>query len=283
MLDLDTVARAAQKVTPLPRTASRLLTILFDPSWRVEDVTGVFESDPALATRLLILANSARYGAREIATVKDAVIRVGRGSVMSLALSSVARAAYGPGVRVFGEDQESCWRHAVVASAAADLLRAQCQDVPQEAATAALIHDIGRSILADSIPPEWIRTIEVAKQSSGAPWVEIESEVLGVTHAEVGGIIAQHWGLPEILVQSVLYHHAPSQTTTSDASIQRACHAVCLANSLAHAHATPVLGAPGPEASDSMEVLGLDGDAVESIQKELAIAVDSFAAAFSDQ
>jgi hypothetical protein len=41
---------------------------------------------------------------------------------------------------------------------------------------------------------------------------DLEQEVLGVTHAEVGAYLLSLWGLPSSLVEATALHHAPSQT-----------------------------------------------------------------------
>ena len=47
--------------------------------------------------------------------------------------------------------------------------------------------------------------------------LQAEMEILEVNHAELGGLIARHWGLPDIIALGVQYHHAPT-----DDLIQRA-------------------------------------------------------------
>ncbi len=38
-----------------------------------------------------------------------------------------------------------------------------------------------------------------------------ETEILGVNHAELGRLMVQRWGLPEVLQLGVAYHHAPEE------------------------------------------------------------------------
>ena len=42
--------------------------------------------------------------------------------------------------------------------------------------------------------------------------LQAEREVLGTTHAALGGEIAGHWKLPERLVAGVTHHHTPDES-----------------------------------------------------------------------
>ena len=53
-------------------------------------------------------------------------------------------------------------------------------------------------------------------------WYEIE--VLGANHAELGGLIATHWTLPDRLAAGIAYHHTPG------AGHDVVCDGVYLAN-----------------------------------------------------
>ena len=58
-------------------------------------------------------------------------------------------------------------------------------------------------------------------------------EILEVNHAELGGPIARHWGLPSTIALGIQYHHTP----TDDHPL--VCHVVCVANVLANRKRSP--------------------------------------------
>jgi len=72
-----------------------------------------------------------------------------------------------------------------------------------------LLHDVGKLVLAVCIP-EQFKQIMVACTKTGRPQHEIEAELLGVTHAEVGAYLLGLWGLPHPIVEAVAYHHNPA-------------------------------------------------------------------------
>jgi HD-like signal output (HDOD) protein len=78
----------------------------------------------------------------------------------------------------------------------------------QQAFTAALLHDVGNLVMAVCIP-EKFKLVTVASKTSGRPSHEVETELLGVTHAEVGAYLLGLWGVPHPIVEAVAYHHNP--------------------------------------------------------------------------
>ena len=43
--------------------------------------------------------------------------------------------------------------------------------------------------------------------------MELEEEILGFTHAEVGEMLAEMWGFPALLVSITAHHHHPEKLT----------------------------------------------------------------------
>jgi putative nucleotidyltransferase with HDIG domain len=84
--------------------------------------------------------------------------------------------------------------------------------------TAALLHDIGKSAI-NTAPRDEILQIVHLRDREGHSGADAELEVLGVDHAEVGGIMLNTWNLPPELVSAVRYHHAPEFDTGPLASL----------------------------------------------------------------
>jgi HD-like signal output (HDOD) protein len=103
-----------------------------------------------------------------------------------------------------------------------------CQvEVPFETFTAALLHDVGKLVMARFLSPEILAHIRKARQLGGLSQTEAESLLLGVNHAELGGLVAQHWQLPPRLVQGILYHHDPEH------GFDTICDLTCVADQVA--------------------------------------------------
>jgi len=98
----------------------------------------------------------------------------------------------------------------------------------QNAFTAGLLHDIGKLVMAVCIPDQFKEVRKICK-TSGRATHEVEAELLGVTHAEVGAYLLSLWGLPHSIVEAVAFHHNPSAALENTFDLPTA---VSLANAL---------------------------------------------------
>jgi putative nucleotidyltransferase with HDIG domain len=222
VIDLDVLARDAARLEPLPVSVTRLATLVCDGEPALAQIVELVEYDQALTATLLRTANSSWSASRtEITTVKDAVVRLGAGPVLSLALAANVRARMGGAIPEYGLGEQDLWSHSVAASLAAELLTRVAQHrPPPETATAALLHDLGKLIIARYLDAELLEQLQAA-QATGRTRMQAEIEVLGVNHAELGALIAQSWALPESLVRGIRLHHAPD---SKDGAIACAVH-----------------------------------------------------------
>jgi HD-like signal output (HDOD) protein len=92
-----------------------------------------------------------------------------------------------------------------------------------DAFTAGVVHDVGKIIIALSMPAAMRQIVEDAK-TTGRPFHELEHEALGVTHAEVGAYLLGVWGLPLSIVETAAYHHAPSRSGSEPNGVLAAVH-----------------------------------------------------------
>lgn len=76
------------EIPPLAETAQKIIKLRVDPNATVDDITGVVETDPALAAQVVSWAASPYYAAPgKIRSVEDAIVRVlGFDLVINLAL-----------------------------------------------------------------------------------------------------------------------------------------------------------------------------------------------------
>jgi HD-like signal output (HDOD) protein len=210
MIDLDALATSAEALEPLPASATRLAALACTDAPNIDDVVDVVHFDQALTAGLLAAANSSWSASRtRITTVRDAVVRLGTGPVLSLALGSAVRSRLHRGVPEYDLAEGELWEHAVAALLAAELLTRRAPTrPPAETATAALLHDVGKLVMARFLDDDVLRTLHLAAEE-GVGRNRAEFEVLGVDHAELGGLIAQTWRLPPSLVRGIGYHHRP--------------------------------------------------------------------------
>jgi putative nucleotidyltransferase with HDIG domain len=215
VIDLDAVARAAGCFEPLPTSVRRLATVAAGESPDLAEIVDIVRYDQALTAALLRSANSSWSAARtEIATVRDAVVRLGAGPVLALALGVNVRGRMESAIPAYELAEGELWNHSVMVMLAAETLMAHGgtplaeYELPAETPTAALLHDVGKLVMTRFVERSELDAISVAR-AGGLTRMHAERDVLGVEHAELGGTIARGWGLPASLVAGIAAHHSP--------------------------------------------------------------------------
>ena len=191
----------------LPAVVCKIIAAVDDPNACVNRLNELIVQEPALATRMLRLANSAYFGRRNgIVSLPQCALVLGFNTIRSLALSaSVQRTILSSGVRSF--DPTAFWRHSLGVGVSARVMARHAGGDAEAAMAAGLVHDIGRLVLDLAVPSEYEQVL--ARVRKGEPEPKVEREVLGASHAEVGGWLALKWKLPEAIVAAISWHDKP--------------------------------------------------------------------------
>ncbi len=178
-----------------PSTFLELKAALASPSSNLDDITKIVERDVALCAKLLQLVNSAFFGlSRTITDVKTAVGCVGLAVLQDLVITLELFRAFVPNEFVTEEFHAHSQR---VANIAATLAREY--DIPQPVVVAALLHDVGKLVIAERTPAHFSRSIAQAA-AENSPLFVIEEKLIHISHAEVGAYLLSLWGLPQEIV-----------------------------------------------------------------------------------
>jgi putative nucleotidyltransferase with HDIG domain len=269
LLDLHQLVAKAYDLEPIPMSGTKLANLVADPESTLESITEVVSLDQALTGRTLRAANSAASAARStITTVKDAVVRLGRSTMLTLGFGTKVRQQLQQALPEFGLAENMLWRHSVAAALVAESMGSMCKvPLPPESYAAALLHDIGKLVLARFLDADLLSFLQRAQNEGRCNPLEAEMEILEVNHAELGGLIARHWGLPNTIALGVQYHHTPTD------ELPLVCHVVCVANVLAKT-VLPETEAPPPYPEDhtaSFLKLGVDAQ----LEKRITAAVSA--------
>jgi len=186
MIEAAALVKAAHGLDPLPATVARLASLVVRPDWSLNEAAHLVEFDPALTGRLLRLANSAAMaGLSPVNTARDAIMRVGIGPALAFAAASGLRKQLKRALPEYGLTEGQLWRHSVASALAVEpIARRARTPVPPECFTAALLHDIGKIVLARFLSPDELKWLAEARDLGGSS-LQAEMEVLGVNHAEL--------------------------------------------------------------------------------------------------
>jgi HD-like signal output (HDOD) protein len=223
------IIEAANRLTPLSHSASQLIALNASPHVSTTQIVSVISSDQVLAAALLREANSAASAAGStISSVDVALVRLGMSRVMSSALRLSLSKQMTSNVPEYDLAEGQMGLLSVVGSIAAELVREQSKvKLRPELTTAALLRDIGMLVLATFLDGPHRLMLDVVREA-GTSLADGERMVLDANHGEAGGLLCQHWKLPEPVRLGVQYHHDP------DACDDPIAHGVHLADAIAH-------------------------------------------------
>jgi HD-like signal output (HDOD) protein len=265
MSQLVQIMRALRAMPPLPNVAQRVLQIVRDPDYSIDGLVSVVKTDPALTTRILKLCNSSLFGvSREVTTVSDAVAYIGTRNMVKLVLvtctANYFKAARGRGFASPGE----LWHHTMATAAACQFLAERCgYDQPATAYTAGILHNVGKVALSQVVDAELLQQAAMQGPTAG-DWVLREQKLLGLDHAQAGGIVTESWNLPVELRRAVRQHHDGEQLAQSG-------ELTCLLHVADHAVLQMGIGVVFPDSSyevapEALRQLHLDETDVEAAQ-----------------
>lgn len=228
VIDHKDLLSSAEALGALPLTVTRLANIVSNPEHDIREIVEVVSLDQALTATLLRRANSAALGARfQIKTVRDAALWLGSGSLLSLALAtSVSRRLSVP-IPAYGLAEGQLWKQSVAASLAAEAIRAHAGvEVPAESPTAALLHDFGKVVLAQHFGARVLNMLAQAAVADSLGLLAAEARVFGINHADIGGLVAQHWKLPHSIVEAIVHHHHAGEHRSAASATVSLAHAM---------------------------------------------------------
>ncbi len=215
----DVIARVEQ-LPKLPDTSLRLMRLVNDPTATLKQIVDVIRYDQAVTGEVLRLCNSAYYGFnRKIASLDEAVHYLGTTKVMQLVMEAHAQTLLGPAQSGYGLRPGSLWVHSVGVAIGARRIAERA--APSDAGllfTAGLMHDVGKVVLNEYMATDFARVAAIVTQER-IPFCEAEQRVLGTTHAEVGALLAEKWGLPDAIVNCIRHHYNPAELAEPDVRV----------------------------------------------------------------
>jgi len=205
---LRRISQSLLNLPTLPTLAARLLELVDNPTTNAATLAQFVSQDQVITARLLKMGNSAYYGlGREITSVHQAVVMLGFDMVREISLSVSVINAFRSAKGMDGFDISGFWDHSsAVGVVARKIAKGWIPHHASEAFTAGLLHDIGKVVLIQYLPDEFSQALQIAKEQ-GRELFDVEREIFGTDHGQIGSWLAQRWKLPKPLSDAMEFHH----------------------------------------------------------------------------
>jgi len=200
------IERFIQKMPSLSTTVGKVMEICSRTDASPNELNKVISLDPVLTGQVLKLINSAYYSlVAKITSLTRAITMLGMNTVKNMALSTAIIRTVAGAKKSRALPTTRFWAHTIGAGVSAKLL-AGIKEVPvmerEELFVAGLLHDLGKIPFGD----EYIEVLNIAKKEQ-APLIEVERDIMGIDHQEVGLMIAEKWKLNEVITTCISKHH----------------------------------------------------------------------------
>jgi len=245
---INKLVEEIDELPTLPDILTLVSSVVNDPKSSAADLARIISSDASLAAKILKVANSAAYGFfREISDVQQAVTLLGFKETQSLVLS----------VSVFDYltnltelEFKAYWNHSFKCATLSRLISFNLGSSGIEGAfVAGLLHDIGKVALSVTMRGRQDRVVSLCLEK-GIDGAEAEEKVFGLTHAEAGYLLGDHWLLPVDLTSTIRYHHSPE----TGGDVKELAYIVLLADTFCKLDASELKRDP-PLSDDILDIL----------------------------
>jgi len=202
----------------LPELYCKLMNELESPDSSLEKVGDIIAQDVGMTSKILQVANSGFFGySQNVSSPLHAVQILGMDLIQNLVLTYEVFSKLGE-LESGKTFVDRIWKHSVdVAGTSMLLAREEGMDLEIEnfAFTAGLLHEIGKIILLLNFPQKFKEFLAIKFRDQNRSNHEIEEEVFGFSHAKIGAHLVGLWGLPDPIVEAILFHETPAECASN--------------------------------------------------------------------
>ena len=208
------VEKAMVDLPSLPTSIVQVVQATEKETVSTHEIEELIGADPAIATKLLKVVNSAYFGTpRQISSINQSIAILGMHQVRNLVLSIGVLNALSSKSAHTEKMQRSFWERSFGAAACAQYLSKHKQLPPKDYETlfvAGLLHDVGILFLFTQFTTPYSEVIKYSSANSER-LVDVERRLLHIDHAQLGGMLAHKWNFPENLEELISKHEYPGE------------------------------------------------------------------------
>ena len=221
MSAIKELIKEIDNLKPIPAVVNQIMATVENPDSSMSDIADIIMYDPMMTANILRMCNSAYYNlSRRVESIQDAITLMGLDQVVDMVLLKSGSDNLVKGQEGYGLNEGELWKQSVASALIArDLAEKKGSSNKQMIFTAALIKDIGKVIL-DRFVKDSFSKIDHLVKNKGLTFKEAEKKVIGIDHAELGGLVAEMWDFSEKMVRMIKNHHLNDEKARDDLDTQ---------------------------------------------------------------
>ena len=282
MLDITSIMKKIDSLKPIPQVAHKIMSIVEDPESSLPDLSKVIGYDSAVTANLLKVANSAYFGRPgKFDSVHQAIVYLGMDHVVDLVLLSSGADNLKPEQTGYDLQKGDLWKYSVLSALIArELAENKGIGKTHLIFTATLLKDIGKVIL-DQFVGDAFEQINTTVVEQNLTFREAEKLVIGIDHAELGGMVAKSWNFSSKMVEIIQNHHQPQESSISEieSSIVYLADTICMMmgiggglDGLAYRFHKEVLKRLEFTEKDLQEIMAMFGEKLEHVESLVSMS-----------
>lgn len=210
--EVAAIVRDTKELHVNTQPMQELLKTADDPDCEIEDLAKIVQQHPTAVATILQVVNTAFYGTPgDVETIEEALQILGMDFVRNLAITELAKKQLrlSPGLH---ELANSILQHSIEVSQYGLRMRQHVKNMRliQQISSIALLHDLGKLVLLAAKGNDYADLMGQSVDGNTPSW-KLEREAYKCDHAAVGGFLFSMWGLPEVIVRAVTWHHQPEK------------------------------------------------------------------------
>ncbi|MCD4718743.1 MAG: HDOD domain-containing protein [Desulfobacula sp.] len=226
---IQELVKEIKNLKPVPAVINRILEVVDEPDYSMAQIATIIQYDPAITASVLRICNSAFFGLKNPAeSIKDAVTLLGIDQIIEIVLIKSGAKVLSGKQEGYGFHEGAMWKYSVSSALIAKQIAQKLLFKNKSTIfTAALLKDIGKIVL-DRFVMDSFEKISALVVNENLSFREAEKKIIGVDHAELGGMIAKMWKFSPKMVKIIRHHHLTDVSMVKDKEIAVVYLADCI-------------------------------------------------------
>lgn len=210
----ELILKKVNTLSPIPKVLSEVLELLNDQQTSPHMLAKIISKDQGVVLKLLTIANSPFYGlSKRVASIEFAIMILGYDEIRNIVSAlSLMESMKNKSDQYL--DQKNFWMHSYITATISKKIAMDFGlEKSGEAFLAGLLHDLGISVVHRYMHSDFVNIYELIQK--GVPFLEAETQVLGLDHQAIGEMLLKNWNIPELICSIVKCHHAPNLSSNA--------------------------------------------------------------------